>query len=70
MIIEFQDRLKRTVIVDTAAIVCLIEDLEFTTSGNDVRKSGLWDVIILKSVAIQVDQKTKEFIVDKWENPV
>jgi len=70
MIIEFQDKLKRRVIVDTAAIVCLIEDLEYTTSGNDVRLTGFWDVIILKSVAIQVDRETKEFIVDKWENPV
>jgi hypothetical protein len=67
MIIEFQDRLKRRVIIDTANIGTIIENIEHTTSGNDYRLTGTWDVTLFNELVVEVDRETKEFIVDKWE---
>ena len=67
MIVEFQDKLKRRVILDTERIVTLVEKIEYATNG-DSRLSGMWDVVLINSYCIEVDRETKEFICDKWEN--
>lgn len=68
-VIEFQDKFKRRVIIDTNRIVCLIEKIEYAVSG-DSRFSGMWEVVLDTNYCIEVDRETKEFIVDKWEGVV
>ena len=73
MIIEFQDRWKRQLVVDTKQIACLIENVDYARTGkaeNDDsgERDGTWSVVLHGGQFFwEVDKAMKDLIQIAWE---
>jgi hypothetical protein len=69
MIIEFEDKYGRSVIVDTEFICALVENVEYTATGdNTTKKDGTWSVVMSSGNFFwEVTTEMKDKIYEVWE---
>jgi len=68
MIIEFEDKYKRQVVISTTEIAALCENVAFTTDGTDNRKDGEWTVVMKGGqFYLEVSAEMKNLIQIAWE---